>query len=93
MIKLNLYLALITSGFLFSDLVLFADGGIAWDDLDNVEFQQDPQEGKRIPVFSAGVALRLNLFGYFILEPYLAFPFQRDNVTTALNLYISPGGW
>ncbi len=86
-------LALITSGFLFSDLVLFADGGIAWDDLNNVEFQEDPQEGGRIPVFSAGVALRINLFGYFILEPYLAFPFQRNNVTTAFNLYISPGGW
>lgn len=31
----------------------------------------------RIPVFSAGVSLRVNLFGAMILEPYYAIPFQK----------------
>lgn len=32
----------------------------------------------RIPVFSAGVSLRINLFGAMILEPYYAIPFQKN---------------
>ena len=87
-------LALIKSGFLFSDLVLFADGGLAWDDPENLQLSTEVgKEDDRIPVFSTGVALRLNLFGYFVLEPYLAFPFQRENKSTVFNLYISAGGW
>lgn len=87
-------LALIKSGFLFTDLVLFADAGVAWDDPQNLELSWDPSRAnERIPVVSSGVAVRLNLFGYFILEPYLAFPFQRNNVSTVFNLYISAGGW
>jgi hypothetical protein len=31
----------------------------------------------RVPVFSAGVSLRINLFGAMILEPYYAIPFQQ----------------
>ncbi|TCV19915.1 WD40 repeat protein [Sphingobacterium alimentarium] len=31
----------------------------------------------RVPVFSAGVSLRINLFGAMILEPYYAIPFQK----------------
>lgn len=87
-------LTLIKSGFLFTDLVLFTDAGIAWDDPDNLDLSWDPTKANdRIPVVSSGVALRLNLFGYFVLEPYLAFPYQRKNVSTVFNLWISAGGW
>lgn len=90
-------LALIESGFLFSDLNFFIDGGLAWgdgmkvkwnktdDDLvpakdgqGNIipgEMQYDPNV--RVPVFSAGVSLRVNLFGAMIIEPYYAIPFQK----------------
>jgi hypothetical protein len=87
-------LSLIKSGFLFSDIVLFKDAGIAWDDPQNLELSWDSdKKNKRIPIVSSGIALRINLFGYFVLEPYIAFPFQRNNVTSVFNLFISAGAW
>ncbi len=90
-------LALISSRFLFSDLVLFADGGLAWHDFDNIEFQWEPprEEDQRIPVYSAGIAWRINLFGAIILEPYFAFPFQRraDRTSGTLGFHLSFGGF
>jgi Tol biopolymer transport system component len=96
-------LAILKSGFLFSDLNFFIDGGLAWsggntikmkrtdEDLVPVKDDQgnviiDPSTGQqtmeydpsvRVPVFSAGVSLRINLFGAMILEPYYAIPFQQ----------------
>jgi hypothetical protein len=35
---------------------------------------------QRVPALSAGVSLRVNLFGYFVLEPYLAWPFNRTDI-------------
>ena len=34
----------------------------------------------KVPALSAGVSLRVNLFGYFVLEPYLAWPFNRTDI-------------
>lgn len=93
-------LAAIKSGLLFSDLNLFFDAGLAWNEgnkiVSNVDkkpvvqqFNPDgtpvtDQNGSpvygydrnyRVPVFSAGVSLRVNLFGAMILEPYYAIPF------------------
>ncbi|WP_426667615.1 tolB protein precursor [Mucilaginibacter sp. McL0603] len=35
---------------------------------------------QRVPALSAGASLRVNLFGYFVLEPYLAWPFNRTDI-------------
>lgn len=94
-------LAVVKSGFLFSDLNFFIDGGLAWyggstikmsrskDDVipafNNGKPVLDPNNNPvmindpnvRVPVFSAGVSLRINLFGAMILEPYYAIPFQK----------------
>lgn len=46
----------------------------------------------RIPVMSAGVSLRINLFGVFIIEPYYAIPFQRTDITFGIfGLNLAPG--
>jgi WD40 repeat protein len=46
----------------------------------------------RIPVMSAGLSLRLNVFGYFIIEPYAAIPFQRKDVKgPVFGLTFAPG--
>ena len=90
------YLALIQSRMFFSDLVVFADGGLAWSDFDDIELKWKPTQGnEHIPVFSAGVAVRLNLFGAIILEPYYAFPFQRPETKTSgtFGLHLSAGGF
>jgi hypothetical protein len=45
-----------------------------------------------VPATSAGVSLRINVFGAFILEPYLAIPFQRTDVTyPVFGLNFAPG--
>lgn len=47
---------------------------------------------ERIPALSAGVSLRVNLFGAMILEPYYAFPFQRSDVRFGtFGLNFAPG--
>ncbi|MGK6353273.1 DPP IV N-terminal domain-containing protein [Parapedobacter sp. DT-150] len=47
---------------------------------------------ERIPALSAGISLRVNLFGAMILEPYYAFPFQRTDVRFGtFGLNFAPG--
>ena len=89
--------ALIGSRMFFSDLVLFADAGLAWHEFDQIDFRWDPlrEDDRRIPVVSAGLALRVNLFGAIILEPFYAFPFQRqaDRTTGTFGFHLSFGGF
>lgn len=82
-------LAAISSRIFFTELALFFDGGYAWSSSD---YYYSPEEatftggtsgvfvGARRPVFSAGLSLRVNLFGQLILEPFYAIPFQRNDV-------------
>lgn len=71
-------LALIKSKFLLTDLNWFFDAGVAWDSDTRPVLKFNPDQGdERIPVMSTGLSLRLNLFGYMVLEPYYAFPIQR----------------
>ncbi len=84
-------LALISSGYFFTELNWFIDAGITWNDGDNFFLEYNPsplpsgnsdtgtfQESgpsNRFPVFSTGPSVRINLFGAIILEPYYAIPF------------------
>ncbi len=90
-------LAMIESKTFFSDLVFFADGGLIWSDFENIRMSWEPEsaENLRTPVFSTGVAFRLNLFGYIILEPYYAYAFQRSTAKPegTLGLHLSAGGF
>lgn len=103
-------LALIGSNFFLSDLALFFDAGVAFDDFSHLSDGEplyallrdedgNPQIGlDGNPVYavqnlkptiakSAGIALRVNLFGAFILEPYYARQLQeRGRWTFGLNL-------
>ncbi len=89
--------ALISSRMFFSDLVLFADAGLAWHEFDQIDFRWEPHrdDDRRIPVVSAGLALRVNLFGAIILEPFYAFPFQRraDQTSGTFGFHLSFGGF
>jgi Tol biopolymer transport system component len=46
---------------------------------------------ERIPVFSTGVSFRFNVFGYMILETYVAKPFQRPSKDWVLGIQLAPG--
>ncbi|RFZ94241.1 tolB protein precursor [Mucilaginibacter conchicola] len=114
-------LAAIKSKFLFTDLNLFFDAGLAWNGGNEIKFQGAPdaigqapqmdQNGnpvkdangnvimqtvyntnQRVPALSAGISLRINLFGAIILEPYYAIPFNRTDVKTGVfGLNFTPG--
>ena len=80
-------LSLIKSGVLLTDLVGFFDFGMTWRD--NNQFGEESLE-KPKPLMSTGVAMRINLFGAFILEPYYAKPLQKDLGWT-LGINFIPG--
>jgi hypothetical protein len=99
-------LAVIKSKFLLTDLNLFFDAGLAWNGGNQIKFQMAPDaqgtdqvSGKplynlnqRVPALSAGISLRVNIFGAFILEPYYAIPFNRTDIKKPVfGLTFAPG--
>lgn len=93
------------SKFLFTELNLFFDAGLAWNAGDQIKFQSSPDAigkdasgqtiynpNQRVPALSAGISMRVNLFGALVLEPYLAFPFNRTDITKPVfGLGFTPG--
>jgi len=108
------------SKFLFTELNLFFDAGLAWNAGDQIKFQMAPDlkdyiperdvngkeilvNGKpvlqpeyyanqRVPALSAGISVRVNLFGALVLEPYLAYPFNRTDISKPVfGLGFTPG--
>jgi len=70
--------SLIKSRMFFSDLNFFLDGGIAWNNNDKLGSDWlNPSPEDKVPVFSYGASIRLNLFGYVVVEPFYAVPVQK----------------
>ena len=101
-------LTAIESKFLFSDLNAFFDIGLAYNNDSKVAFRSTPkvvnvikdEDGntvqtiyERVPAMSTGLSLRVNVFGYFVLEPYVAIPFQRTDVKGAVFGMTFAPGW
>jgi len=98
-------LSQIKSRFVFTELNLFFDAGLAWNQGNQIKFQTAPDRigtdasgnplfntNQRVPALSSGVSLRVNVFGYFVLEPYLAVPFNRNDVNKpVLGIGFTPG--
>ncbi len=98
-------LSQIKSKFFFSELNAFFDAGLAWNQGNQIVFQNAPDKigtdatgntiyntNQRVPALSAGLSLRVNIFGYFVLEPYLAMPFNRSDVNKPVfGLGFTPG--
>lgn len=76
-------LSLIPLNIIPTDLNLFFDAGLAYGNL------KDFKAENRKPIFSAGVSIRLNLFGVLVLEPYFAMPFnapaEQRRMTFGMN--------
>ncbi|PLX11766.1 MAG: tolB protein precursor, partial [Marinilabiliales bacterium] len=82
--------SLMKSGYLFSDIILFFDAGVSWKkdkfpwlESSDIRYYWNPHPNYYTPIYSLGASIRINLFGYAILEPYIAMPFQLDNVDYA----------
>ncbi|MEA3504415.1 MAG: hypothetical protein U9R32_04375, partial [Bacteroidota bacterium] len=86
-------LSQIKSKYFFSDIVLFVDGGFSTYDYNNLNFSWNPNYKKNNIVFSTGMAVRINLFGFAVLEPYIAHPFQRNDKKMVFGLFIKGMDW
>lgn len=86
-------LALIPSGFLFTEAALFFDSGLAWDkDRHPTLNAEDISRGKNFPIFSTGASIRINLFGAMVIEPYYALPFIHKGISQGVwGLNFLPG--
>jgi len=80
-------LALIGSNVLFTDIALFFDAGMAFNDFSDIG-SDDPNAPEL--VMSVGASVRVNLFGAMILEPYWAYPLQK-NSRIVFGLNFIPG--
>jgi Tol biopolymer transport system component len=71
-------LSLISSKWLLTDLNLFFDAGLAWSSDDRPSLKWSPDSPvERVPVFSTGPSLRINVLGFLVIEPFYAIPFQN----------------
>jgi hypothetical protein len=93
-------LALIKSKWVFADLNLFFDSGLAWDRNSRVSFSTSRDvtaaglspDAYRSPIFSTGLSLRVNVFGYLVLEPFYAIPLSNGGLANAsFGLNLIPG--
>jgi WD40 repeat protein len=84
-------LAVIKSGFLFTDLNLFFDAGLVWGESARYGVTKRSFGDSKI-ITSTGISTRINIFGQLILEPYYAFPLQLDgNSQGVFGLNFVPG--
>jgi Tol biopolymer transport system component len=82
---------LINFQFLPTELVLFADAGVAWDAENPATWEFSRSSAARVPVLSTGVSARMNLLGFMILEAYYAYPWQRPEKGWHWGFSLSPG--
>jgi len=81
--------------FIPTELVAFADAGLAWDnpfspnDEPILEWSRNSTE--RVPVFSTGLSARMNILGFMILEAYYAYPWQRPDKGWHWGFNLAPG--
>lgn len=72
-------------------LTAFFDGGVSWTKDEPPVLKWDRHSAERVPVFSAGASVRVNILGYLITELYYAVPFQRPEKGGYIGFQISPG--
>lgn len=87
----NEQFGIINFPYLPTELVLFADAGVAWTKEEKPIIKYARQSSDRTPVVSTGIAARINLFGYIIGQVYYAFPFQRNIHRGVWGFLIQPG--
>ena len=85
---------LINFPFLPTELLAFADAGIAWNSpftTDEPLLEWSRSSSARVPVVATGIAARVNLLGFMILETYYAYPWQRPDKGWHWGFNLAPG--
>ncbi|HET6528308.1 MAG TPA: hypothetical protein VFG39_06120 [Balneolaceae bacterium] len=85
-------LALFSTRIIPTTFVAFFDAGVAWtsDELPDLRWATG-RTTERVPVFSTGVSLRVNVLGFLVAEIYYAIPFQRPGTDGVFGFHIAPG--
>jgi outer membrane protein assembly factor BamA len=74
------------------DMVLFYDWGVAWyGDYGDQNNKPTFLGGNREPVSSAGIGLRVNVFGYLVVGVNFVKPFDRPEKGWYFQLSFWPG--
>ena len=89
-------LGLIHTNIIPVEIAPFVDAGVAWDQNNRPDFRfvtgdEARTTAARVPVVSAGISARINLFGYAVLETYYAYPFQRPDKKAHFGFQLAPG--
>ena len=84
-------LGLIRSPLFPVEIAPFVDAGVAWGRGDKPSLTFATRSAERIPVFSAGISARANLFGFAVVEAFYAHPFQRPDKDWVLGFQFAPG--
>ncbi|HWM90903.1 MAG TPA: BamA/TamA family outer membrane protein [Thermoanaerobaculia bacterium] len=77
--------------FLPTELSAFVDAGVAWTSDFSPELRFDRDSAERVPVVSAGIAARVLLGGFAVLQFYYAKPFHQPDEDWVTGFVISPG--
>jgi outer membrane protein assembly factor BamA len=81
---------LINASFLPTEIYAFGDAGGAWAEDDPITWEFDPDSQERVPVFSAGIGVRI-LLAYIPVEFFAAKAFQRPDEDIVYGFNIAPG--
>jgi outer membrane protein assembly factor BamA len=80
-----------TSSFPPIEIAPFVDAGVAWTSTSAPVWQLASNSTDRTPVASGGMAARINLFGFAVLQAYWAHPFQRPTKSGVFGFVLQPG--
>jgi hypothetical protein len=89
-------LGIIRNNFLPIELAPFVDAGVTWTsaqgpDLRILSGDAARNDVGRVPVFSTGVAARINVLGFAVVEAFYAYPFQRPDKGAHFGFNLAPG--
>ena len=87
----NEQFGLIDIPFLPTEISPFFDIGVAWTRAASPELRFERNTPDRVPLMSAGLSARVNLFGYAVGEVFYVYPFQRPEKGGHFGFQLQPG--
>ena len=89
-------LGIIRTNLIPVEIAPFFDAGVTWSrgqspDLQFLSGDAARSAAGRVPVFSTGVAARINVLGFAVVEAFYAYPFQRPDKGAHFGFQLAPG--
>jgi outer membrane protein assembly factor BamA len=89
-------LGIIRTNLIPVEIAPFFDAGVTWSrgqspDLQFLSGDAARSAAGRVPVFSTGVAARVNVLGFAVVEAFYAYPFQRPDKGAHFGFQLAPG--